>query len=209
MDKLVIIGAGGHAKVALDIAILMDNWSEIVFLDDYKTGEIMGYSINGKISDSHLYKNSHDFFVAIGDNETRKKIQNHLINDDFSIISLLHPYAIISKYSKIGQGSIVMAGSIINPNVYVGQGTIINTNSSIDHDCNIGDFVHISPGVTIGGTSSIGSYSWIGLGSNIINNINVGCDCIIGAGSNVISDIEKNRTAFGNPCVAIKTRLEN
>lgn len=208
MDKLVIIGAGGHAKVALDIATLMDNWSEIVFLDDNKTGEIMGYPIKGKINDSHLYKNSHDFFVAIGDNGTRSKFQNHLLKEDFSIISLIHPSAIISKFSKIGQGSIVMAGSIINSNVTIGQGTIINTNSSVDHDCNIGDFVHISPGVTIGGTSSIGSYTWIGLGSNIINNITIGSDCVIGAGSNVLSDIEMNIIAFGNPCVSIKNKFE-
>lgn len=204
MEKLVIIGAGGHAKVALDIAILMHNWNEIVFLDDYKTGEIFGYPIIGKINDSHIYKYSHDFFVAIGDNQIRSEIQNHLINEDFSIISLLHPSATISIFSKIERGSIVMAGSIINPNVTIGQGTIINTNSSVDHDCNIGDFVHISPGVAIGGTSSIGSYTWIGLGSNIINNITIGSDCIIGAGSVAVSDINSNVTAVGVPCTPIE-----
>lgn len=199
MEKLVIIGAGGHAKVALDIAILMDNWNEIVFLDDYKIGEIMGYTIAGKICDSHNYKNSHDFFVAIGDNGTRSKLQNHLLMEDFSIISLIHPSAIISKFSKIGQGSIMMAGSIINSNVTIGQGTIINTNSSVDHDCNIGDFVHISPGVSIGGTSSIGSYTWIGLGSNVINNVTIVEKCMIGAGSCVINDLVNSGKYLGVP----------
>lgn len=202
-NKLMIIGAGGHSKVALDIAILMDKWHEISFLDDFKSGDVLGYNIVGNISDINLYKQSHDFFVAIGSNEVRQNIYNEISDKGLSMATLIHPKAVISKLSDIGEGTIIMAGSVINPNVSIGKLCIINTNSSIDHDCVIGDYVHISPGVSIGGTTTIGQSTWIGLGSKIINNITIGKNVIVGAGSCVTNDIYCRGVYIGTPAKSI------
>lgn len=202
-NKLMIIGAGGHSKVALEIAMLMDKWDEILFLDDFKAGDVLGYNIVGKLSDINQYTESHDFFVAIGNNEARGKIYNEISDKELSIATLVHPKAVISKFSDVGEGSIIMAGSIINPNVNIGKGCIINTNSSVDHDCVIGDYVHISPGVSIGGTTTIGKSTWIGIGSSVINNINIASNVTIGAGSCVISDIYYRGVYIGIPAKSL------
>lgn len=206
--KLMIIGAGGHSKVALDIAILMNKWDEISFLDDFKSGDVLGYNIVGKISDINQYKESHDFFVAIGNNEARENIYNEISDKGLSIATIVHPKAVVSKFSEIGQGSIIMPGSIINPNVNIGKGCIINTNSSVDHDCVIGDFVHISPGVAIGGTTTIGKSTWLGIGCSVINNINIASNAIIGAGSCVINDVTNSGVYIGIPARRTDSRVQ-
>lgn len=204
MNKLIIVGAGGHGKVALEIAALMGLWTEINFVDDNKSGVVLNHSIIGNMDDIEKYKLTHDFFVAIGNNHIRKEIQTDLNNRGFSITTLVHPKSVISNFSTLGEGTIVMAGSIINPDVNIGRGCIINTNSSIDHDCKIGDFVHISPGVSIGGTSKIGDRSWICIGSTIINDINISSNIIVGAKSCVIRDLKENGTYVGSPAILIK-----
>mgnify|MGYP002718170076 CR=1 len=207
-NKLMIIGAGGHSKVALDIALLMKRWDQISFLDDLKSGDVLGYNIVGKISDMDQYKETYDFFVAIGNNEARESIYNQMSDIGLSIATIIHPKAVISKFSDVGQGSIIMAGSIINPNVNIGKGCIINTNSSVDHDCVIGDFVHISPGVAIGGTTTIGKSTWLGIGCSVINNINIASNAIIGAGSCVINDVTNSGVYIGIPARRTDSRVQ-
>lgn len=199
MKKLMIIGAGGHAKVALDIALLMNKWGEIQFLDDNKSGEIFGYEIVGTIKESINFIDTHDFFIAIGDNNLRSSIYKKIYLQNFSIVSLIHPGSTISQFSYIGEGTIVMAGSIINSGTKIGNGSIVNTNSSIDHDCSIGDFVHISPGVSIGGTTKIGSGTRIGIGASVKNNIHILENVVLGAGACVVSNIKKPGIYIGVP----------
>lgn len=100
---------------------------------------------------------------------------------------------------RIGVGTAIMAGVVVNSATKIGKGCIINTSSSVDHDNLIADYVHISPGARTGGTVKIGKGSWIGLGSIIINNLEIMDRSIIGAGSLVIQDIMKSATYFGVP----------
>ncbi|WDC84201.1 acetyltransferase [Caloramator sp. mosi_1] len=198
--NLIIIGASGHGKVVADIASKMGNWNDILFLDDNEsTKECLGFRVVGKISEAYKYKEVADFFIAIGKNEVREKIQENLIYEGFNIVSLIHPNAVIGTDVKIGVGTVVMAGAVINSSTKIGKGCIINTNSSVDHDNIIGDYVHISPGANLAGTVTIGKGSWIGIGSSIINNINVISSCKIGAGAVVVNDISEPGTYVGVP----------
>lgn len=194
-EQLVIIGAGGHAKVCYDIAKLMEQWNKIIILDDHPKNDY--FEILGPISDSYKYINNSDFFAAIGDNKARKKITNKLLNLNASFATLIHPEAVIASDVKIGIGTVVMGGVVINSATKIGQGCIINTLSSIDHDNIIGSFVHISPGVNLAGTVSIGNSTWIGIGTIVINNIKIGSEIVIGAGSLVRNDLLIEQTYFG------------
>ena len=199
-DKLIIIGASGHGKVVADIAIQMNKWNNIVFLDDNISIESsMGLDVIGVTSDAISYKNEADFFVAIGNNRTRERIQEKLIDSGLNIVSLIHPSAIIACEVEIDIGTVIMAGVVINSCTRIGKGCIINTNSSIDHDNIIGDYAHVSPGSSIAGTVIIKKASWIGVGSVVSNNITICEDCIIGAGAVVVKDITEPGTYIGAP----------
>ena len=199
-DKLIIIGASGHGKVVADIAIKMNKWQSIAFLDDDESIKTsMGLEVIGRTADAFTYKDKADFFVAIGSNATREKIQEKLIDEGLNVVSLIHPSAVVGTDVEIGIGTVVMAGVVTNSSTRIGKGCIINTSSSLDHDNVIEDYVHISPGVNMAGTVKVGNGSWIGIGSVISNNVNICSGCKVGAGAVVVKDITEPGTYVGVP----------
>ncbi|QIW11085.1 acetyltransferase [Francisella sp. LA112445] len=192
MNKLLIIGAGGHGKVVYDIAESTKRFDEICFLDDAATGAFYKSEIIGSSLDVDKYKEECSFIVAVGSNAVRKKVQSRVVRDKLETI--IHPTAIISDSAKIGKGTIIMSGVVVNADAKIGDGVIVNTASVIEHDSSIGDFCHISPNATICGTVNMAQNTWIGAGSTVINNINICADVVVGAGSVVVSDINNKGT---------------
>ncbi len=199
-SKLAIIGAGGHGKVCADVAYLMNQWQEIIFLDNSKMGEtILGFEVIDSSENWCNYIQEYDFFIAIGDNKTREKVQLDLKSKNVSIATLIHPSAIIARDVEIADGSLIAAGVVVNPSTKIGKGAILNTACTIDHDGKIGDFVHISPGAHLAGTVSVGNISWLGIGSIVKNNVTICEDVIVGAGGVVVKDINESGTYVGVP----------
>ncbi|MFQ6581341.1 acetyltransferase [Priestia megaterium] len=203
MAKLLILGAGGHGKVVSEIAQLMKQWEEIAFLDDREDiSEVLGIPIVGKLADLSALKSEYEYaFVAIGSNTARFKWTEKLSHHGFKIPILIHPSSTVSTKSLIEEGTVIMAGAVINPDARIGRSCIINTASTIDHDCTLQDGVHASPGTHIGGTVNIGERTWIGIGATIINNIAIGSNCVIAAGAVVTKDIPSNVLVAGVPAV--------
>lgn len=201
--KIVIIGAGGHGKVAYDTIKAMNKYTIAGFIDDNELlqgKKVYGVPVLGKVSNllEDLKDTFDGVFIAIGNNKIREKIFNMLIKD-FKIINAIHPRAIISSSVKFGKGILVVAGVVINADSNIGDGAIINTSATVDHDNIIGKFSFIAPGVHLAGGVIIGDYSQVGIGSSIIQNIKIGENCIIGAGAAVVKDIPKNSLAYGVP----------
>ena len=197
--NVVIIGAGGHAKVIADI-ITKSNDNVIGFLDDNLDIQnktiYLNKTVLGTIKDIDKYKEYY-FIIGIGNNNIRENIANSY---DLKWYTAIHPNAIIANEVSMEEGSVVMAGSIINTGTKIGKHCIINTKSSLDHDNMIEDYVHISPGATLAGTVHIKEKTWVCSGATIINNITIAKNNIIGAGSVVIKDInEENGTYVGVP----------
>lgn len=206
MNQLIIIGASGHGKVIADIARL-NSYTDIAFLDDDRSkSDCNGYPVIGSVADAQMFSDS-SFIVAIGNAKVREQIQKSLINKGLSVVTLVHPKAVIGEKVNIGIGSVIMAGAVINSATNIGEGCIINTCASVDHDCNIADYVHVSVGSHIAGTVSIGERTWIGIGATISNNISITSDCMIGAGAVVIKSICTQGTYIGIPAENIKGEI--
>lgn len=199
-DKLIIIGASGHGKVVADVAMHMKKYSSIAFLDDDESlKESLGIPVLGKTINAIDYMRTADLFVAIGNAEKRKKIQDNLEKQGVLFTVLIHPNAIIGTNVHISAGTVIMAGGIVNSDARIGRGCIINTNSSVDHDCSLADFVHVSIGAHIAGGVTIGESTWIGAGATVSNNVKICSSCMIGAGAVVIHDIGEKGTYVGVP----------
>lgn len=207
-NKLLIIGASGHGKVVADIALKMNKWKSIAFLDDDESIKVsMGLEVIGKSEDAFTYIDDTDIFVAIGSNASREKIQEKLDVKGVSIPILVHPSAVIGEQVKLGIGTVIMAGVVINCCTKLGKGCIINTRSTLDHDNVIEDYVHISPGVNLAGTVKVGKGSWLGIGSAVNNNVNIISGCKVGAGAVVVRDITEPGTYVGIPAIKLKRRV--
>lgn len=192
LKKLIIIGASGHGKVIADIAV-KNGYENIVFLDDDTSiKECAGFPVVGKTDEAITMDG--DKVVAIGNAAIRERISKNI-----KTVSLIHPDASISRRVKIGEGTVVMAGAIINSDTVIGNGSIINTGASVDHDCVIDNYCHVAVGAHVAGTCHIGERTWIGAGTTVSNNVNICSDCMIGAGAVVIKDIEKAGTYVGVP----------
>ena len=192
---LVIVGAGGHAKVVIDTARL-NGYDNFVFLDDNKKGCFSDYPIVGTTDDYSRYT-SNDFIIAIGNNEIRERIVNGLHDVHFAI--LIHPTAVVSDRAVIGDGTVIFPLSIVNSGAHIGNHCIINSGAIVEHDCLINDFVHISPNVTVCGTVNVGKKTHIGAGATVINNLNITDNVIVGAGAVITKNIEKKGTFVGVP----------
>lgn len=196
--KVIIIGAGGHARVIADIIKKSDD--EIVgFLDDNL--EIQGKTIFdektvlGDTSEESVKKYLDCYFIiGIGNNKIRKIISEKYPN--LKWYTAIHPSSIISNNVFINEGTAIMAGTIINTGTVVGRHCIVNTSSSLDHDNILEDYVHISPGSHLAGTVKICEGTWICAGVTIINNITIGKNNIIGAGATVVRNVEEENSTF-------------
>ncbi|WP_413522618.1 acetyltransferase [Photobacterium phosphoreum] len=199
MKTLAILGASGHGKVIADIAEQV-GWDNIVFFDDKwpLIKKVLKWPIIGD-TNSQLIEQYENFFVAIGNNSIRKEKTLMLLHENKKLPNLIHPSAIISKYTNIGKGIVITENAIVKISSSIGDGVVINSNSVIGHDCIIGDFSHITPSCSIAGHVSIGECSWIGNGSSVRQCISIGENVMIGSGAVVVKNIPSNMTVIGNP----------
>lgn len=204
MKNIAIIGAGGHGKVAADIAEQL-GWIVHCFDAAYPNVAQCGkWPIIG--TDDDLVSLINDFdavFVAIGNNNIRFESQYKFKSLGFNVATLISPKASVNDTVSIGEGALVGANACINIDTKIGEGVIINTGSNIDHDCQIDNFAHISPGVNLAGDVSVGVRTWIGIGASVIQQVNIAANVIIGAGAVVINNIPANVTAVGCPAKII------
>ncbi|WP_433745229.1 acetyltransferase [Falsibacillus pallidus] len=199
-NKLLIIGASGHGKVVADIALKMNKWQSIAFLDDDKSiKSSIGIEVIGTSDDVFTHIDEYEIFVGIGNNATRQRIHENLETVGASIPVLIHPNSVIGNQVEIGNGTALMAGAVVNCCTKIGKSCIVNTGSTIDHDNCIEDFVHISPGAHLAGTVKVGKCSWLGIGSVVSNNITITNGCKVGAGSVVVKDITEPGVYVGVP----------
>lgn len=194
MKKIVVFGAGGHARVISDIVVAEGN-RVIAFLDD----NISVAGSSGPIADYTKYRDC-EFIIGIGDADIREKLSSLKVKWHTAI----HPSAVVSKKTKIGQGTVVMPNAVINNSAVIGDHCIINSGAIVEHDCVISDFCHISVGAKLGGSVVIGRKSWIGIGANIINNVSLHENVFIGAGATVINNIVESGVYIGVPSKKLK-----
>ena len=196
MNRLIIIGAGGHGKVIADAA-LKNGYTNICCVDDNATGDVMGFPIIGTTADVECLNDGNtDFVIGIGNNAIRKTIAEiHNVN----WVSIVHPSAQIGFDAEIGKGTVVMANAVINVCAKIGEHCIINTGAIVEHDNVIENYAHISPNVALGGIVRIGSLTHVGIGATVKNNTEICSDCTIGAGAVVIKSIKEPGTYVGVP----------
>lgn len=202
MSALLIIGAGGHGKVVADAALESGKWDDIFFLDDaWPEKQKSGcWDIRGKLDELSDWKTRcSNAVVAIGNNQLRLAIYTRLVAAGYDIATVIHPSAQVSRFAKLGAGSVVFANAVINVDAEIGEATIINTAATVDHDCRLGNGLHVAPGAHLGGGVVVGDFAWIGIGAAVRHYITIGKNVTIGAGAVVVSDVAEGVTAVGVP----------
>lgn len=212
MQRVLIIGAGGHAQVVADILQQANEQGHKVlpvgYVDDNTAlhgQNLLGLPVFGNIVERKRI--AYDaIIVAIGDNATRKTFAERLAYEGERFITVSHPSAILAPDVQIGSGTMICAGAVVNPCSVIGKHVILNTGSTLDHHNQVGDYAHIAPGVHTGGEVSVGEGTLVGVGATIIPRCQIGVWSTVGAGAVVISNAPQNVVAVGVPARIIKSR---
>lgn len=205
---VIIIGAGGHGKVVLDVLRAAGVHRPIGFVDANTslTGAIIGGLpvIGAPNALPRLKTRARGGIVAIGDNATRIEYADVLRDAGFELVNAIHPTASVSPTAQIGKNVVIAACAAVCTEAKIGDSTIINTAAVVDHECQLGEGVHLCPRACLAGRVTVGARGFVGIGANVIQCLSIGEDAIVGAGAAVIADVSPASTVVGVPARVIK-----
>ncbi len=210
VPRIVVIGAGGHGRVVLDILLARAEHDVVGFLDS--NVEVHGRRIDGvpvlgdldRLATLRDEMGLNGAIVAIGDNGVRRGFARRVEQCGLSLIRAIHPTACIAHNAHIGRNTVIAAGVVVCANCQVGDSAILNTGCIVDHQTLIGEGVHVCPGVRIAGRVTIEAGAFLGIGATVVPNVRIGCEAIVGAGSVVVDDVPPLATVVGVPARSIR-----
>jgi acetyltransferase EpsM len=208
--RIVILGAGGHGRVVLDILLQAGPHQVLGFLDN--NAEIHGRRIDGlpvlgAIDDLPAVAEQQGcdgVIIAIGDNGARRGLARRVEAAGIDLISAIHPSATLAHNAMVGRNVVVAAGVVVCAHCQIGNSVILNTGCIIDYQTMIGEGTHICPGVRIAGRVKIEPGVFVGIGATVIPKVTLGCEAIVGAGAVVIEDVPALATVVGVPARRVK-----
>jgi UDP-perosamine 4-acetyltransferase len=210
--KLVVVGAGGHARSVID-AITRSGRDEAVACTDPRADlagtEIDGVTIvgdDGKLP-SLLQSGVAGACLGIGgagDNGPRKRLFDHLRGMGFQLPTIVHPRAIVAASAELGDAAVVLAAAVVGAGASIGENVIVNTGAVVEHDCVVGAHAHVATGALLGGGVIVEERAHIGIGASVIHGIRIGAGAIVGGGSAVVRDVEAQTTVAGCPAVPLR-----
>jgi sugar O-acyltransferase (sialic acid O-acetyltransferase NeuD family) len=195
---IIIIGAGGHSKVVIGVLRACNRLVQGMLDDDEaKRGKTFhGVPVLGPIGQLDRYRGA-EAIIAIGDNHTRARIASSFKHAVWT--NAIHPFAYVDPSAKVGPGSVVFAGAIVQADAQIGAHAIINTGATADHENQVGDFAHLCPGVHLGGAVTVEEGAFLGLGAVVLPGLTVGSWATVGAGAVVIRNVAKGLVVAGVP----------
>ena len=206
MKRLIVYGAGGHAKSVVD-SLNKREFKLCGFIDNYKKGIFLNYPIFSADFLDDKDANKYCYFVAIGDNHIRKEVFKSLISKRLDVINIIDSTALISKSAKIGIGCYIGKYAIINAAAVICDNVILNNRSLVEHECNVLSHVHISTNSVINGGVVVEECAFVG-SCSVVNELkHIGKNSVIGSGSVVITDVPDSSLYAGVPA-KMKKKLE-
>ncbi len=212
MKRVVGVGAGGHARVVIDILRLAGEVELVGLLD--ASPEIWGYEVEGVkvLGDDSLlavlYRQEiTSAFIGLGSSGStaeRRRAYKMVKKLGFEVVQAIHPRATIARSAILGEGACVMAGAIVNPGALLGENVVVNTGAIVEHDCTLDDHVFIGTGAHLAGAVRVGEGAHIGVGASVRQGIRIGRGAIVSAGAAVVDDVPDKAVVAGVPARALK-----
>lgn len=213
MERILIVGSSGHAKVVADIVRRAGVYTIVGLVDSFRAvGErTLGYPVLGREEDLPRLTETEQVsavLVAIGDNFLRSTVAARVsqLCPALSFPTAIHPCASVASDVSVSEGCVIMAGAIVNPGCTVGRFCILNTKSSLDHDSHMADFSSLAPGATTGGYCRIGSHSAVSIGALLAHRVCIGEHTVVGAGATVLDNMGAFQVVYGTPAKAVRAR---
>ena len=208
--KCLIVGAGGHGRVVLDILLRAGEHEIVGFVDsnpDCIGRHVDGQPVHGDLTSIPRLRDEmgvQGAVVAIGSNGVRRNFAERIEDLGLTLVNAIHPSANLASNVTLGSNIVISAGALVCAHCQIGDSVILNTGCIIDHESMVGTASHICPGARLAGRVTVESGAFVGIGATVIQNIRIGCEAIVGAGAVVICDVAPMSTVVGVPAREIK-----
>ena len=203
--NLILVGGGGHCKSVIDVAESAGyNILGILDMPEDVGKQVLDYKVIGTDDDIHQYVDKAEFIITVGfikNPSIRIKIYNRIKEAGGKLATIVASTARVSRYTSLGEGTVVMHQAFVNAGAQIGANCIINTFCNIEHDAHVGNQCHISTGTMVNGDCKIGERVFVGSQSVLANGVTVGDDIIVGAASFVRKSISEKGVYSGNPAI--------
>jgi len=191
-EPVLLVGGGGHARVAADAA-RAGGVRLAGFRDDDAAATLEGLRRVGPIAG---WAGGGAWILAIGDLGVRRRLAGALEGTPATIV---HPRAVLAGGASIGPGVLVAGGAVVNPGARVGRHGIVNTACVVEHDVEVGEGCHVGPGAVVCGGASLGAWSLVGAGAVVLGGVPVGEGAVVGAGAVVTRPVAAGAVVVGSP----------
>lgn len=205
MKNMVLLGGGGHAKSVLTVVKKLNQYRVAGYVDPKDRGQLLGVPYLGNDDDLKGLVSRyilHAAVIGIGNTSLsciRPALMRFLDTLLLECPMICSPAAVVNEEVRLGKGTVVLDGAVVNSGTTIGDCCIINTQSTVEHDCILGDNIHVAPRALLNGGVSIGDNTLVGAGSIVIQGVRICPDCVIGAGAVVVRDIQDPGTYLGVP----------
>lgn len=212
MKPVVGVGAGGHAKVIIDILRLTGGYDlrGLVDADARLAGStVLSVPVVGgdeELRRLHAEGVRHAFvgIASLADTRDNKAVFDRVRALGFEIINVIHPSAVVADSVRMGAGNRIFGGVVINPESVLGDNVVINTGAVVDHECRVEDHAQVAPGAQLAGNVHVGEGSIVGIGATVIQGVRIGRYAMVGAGAVVIREVPDHATVVGVPARPIE-----
>ncbi|MDR6535960.1 NeuD/PglB/VioB family sugar acetyltransferase [Variovorax soli] len=207
--RIVVVGAGGHAKVVIELLQVSGTWDIVGLVDPSPAGDaVLGVPVLGgdEVLPDVLAGGVSSAVIALGGNRLRERLGRRAQALGFDLPAIVHPSALVSPSSRLGAGVVVMARAVVGTEAFISDLAIVNTGAVLDHDNFVGIAGHVAPGCALAGNVSVGDRTLVGVGSAVRPQVRIGADVVVGAGSAVVADVPNGAMIGGVPARPLRKK---
>ena len=201
MNDIVLIGGGGHCKSVIDVIEQQGEYKIVGIVDQPELlgSSVLGYSIIGNDSDLPILAEKYKYaIVTVGQIESpslRIKLYDLALKAGFILTNIISPRAYVSRYAKLGKGTIIMHDAVVNASVSIGRNCIINSKALVEHDSTIQDFCHVATAAVMNGGVIVHQGSFIGSGAILKQGIAIEKESVVSMGLSIKKNFNTNEVA--------------
>lgn len=204
MDRIIVIGGGGHARVLI-CALQAAGRAVAGYTDPIDRGPLYGVPYLGT-DDGLAGLRARDprcgAVLGLGKldaSDRRLRIADRLADLGFALPAVVARHAVVAPDVDLGAGTVVLDGAVVNCGARIGRACILNTNCTVEHDCRLGDDVHVAPAAALSGGVEVGDHVLIGTGASVVQGVRIGARIAVGAGAAVVRDLVEAGVYAGCP----------
>ncbi len=203
-DRLVIVGAGDHGRVVLDLFRALGE-EPVGFVEAHPRPDdgdrvVDGLAVIGDLESRLDWQDDAPrFVVALGDNRARLEAFERCLGLGLRPAMAIHPSALLLGGAAVEPGSSICAGAIVGVGASVGPNSIVNTGASLDHDNRVGAHVHVGPGAHLAGRVIVDEGAFVGIGASVRDGARIGAWSVVAGGAMVVGDVPQNGQVAGVP----------